>query len=241
MFPLKDATEHDPTCGGYGFLDSTDNGVTFHPGIDFNALGPGDADLGAPVVAMALMTLEHTQRDELGYGLHQYWKIGEGLYDGAYVLYAHLSGVEHSIPGTTVTRGETVAACGNSGGWRGGHMWAHLHCEVFKEKPPFWGYWPKGRSRIEVEGMYHDPRTVAAYYDTWVSEPVMSEAEHSLIDAVREINIDAAEAEAIVRLVHGLGANHGSIEQWINEIGALKASLAEAQARFDPAAVDRDA
>jgi len=35
MFPQVDSTEHNPTMGGWGYLD--DNGAgCFHPGIDFN-------------------------------------------------------------------------------------------------------------------------------------------------------------------------------------------------------------
>ncbi len=56
----------------------------------------------------------------------------------------------------------------------------------------------------------------------------MSDAEKKLIEAVRELGfID--HAEATIRIVAGLGANEESIEGWINEIGALKAQLEEAQ------------
>lgn len=59
-------------------------------------------------------------------------------------------------------------------------------------------------------------------------EFTMSDAEKKLIEAVRELGfID--HAEATIRIVAGLGANETSIESWINEIGALKAQLEEAQ------------
>jgi N-acetyl-anhydromuramyl-L-alanine amidase AmpD len=56
----------------------------------------------------------------------------------------------------------------------------------------------------------------------------VSDAEKKLIEAVRELGfID--HAESVIRVVAGLGANESSIEGWINEIGALKAQLEEAQ------------
>ena len=44
------------------------------------------------------------------------------------------------------------------------------------------------------------------------------------LDAVRELNF-IEHAESTIRIVAGLGANENSIEQWINEIGAIKSQL----------------
>ena len=56
----------------------------------------------------------------------------------------------------------------------------------------------------------------------------MSDAEKSLIFAVKELNfID--HAESVIRLIAGLNANETSIEAWINEIGALKQQVEDAK------------
>ena len=56
----------------------------------------------------------------------------------------------------------------------------------------------------------------------------MSDAEKSLISAVKELNfID--HAESVIRLISGLNANETSIEAWINEIGALKQQVEDAK------------
>jgi murein DD-endopeptidase MepM/ murein hydrolase activator NlpD len=241
MYPLIDASEHDPECGGYGYLDPTDGGATFHPGIDFNALGPGDADLGAKVVAIAPMRLAKHCVDQYGYGTHQYWTLTEGPYAGATMLIAHLSQVEHVMPDAIVGRGDQIAECGNSGGYRGVKMWAHLHCEFFRGAPPSWGYWPRGVSKDAVEAMYYNPYDVIEAYNNWTEGPVMSNGEHALIDTVRELNMDAGEATEILRVISGLNANHTSITQWIEEIGAWKARVAELEAALNASGVDPNA
>ena len=52
----------------------------------------------------------------------------------------------------------------------------------------------------------------------------VNEQEQKLLDAVRELNF-IEHAESTIRIVAGLGANENSIEQWINEIGAIKSQL----------------
>jgi len=53
---------------------------------------------------------------------------------------------------------------------------------------------------------------------------MLSDAEKSLINAVRELNF-ISNAESVVRLMAGLNANETSVEGWINEIGALRSQL----------------
>lgn len=241
MRPLIDARDSDPTAGGYGWLDLTDGGATYHPGIDYNAFGPGDADLGAPIVAIARMRLECHRYTEVGYGIHQYWRLLEGPFAGAHMLIAHLSEVMYQEVGSEVRRGETIARCGATGGYKGTKMWAHLHVEYFKGVPPFYGYWPKYKTKYDVEDMYHNPEEVVAAYDLWQSEEeTMTQEERDLLEAARASTFGVSESTSIIRLVSALGANLGSITGWINEIGALKEALAQAQASYDPTAQDKD-
>lgn len=232
MFPQIDSTEHNPTMGGWGYLD--DNGAScFHPGIDFNSGGGGNADCGAPVVAITDQTLMAHIVDLTGFGLHQWWRLDAGPYAGAYVHYCHLSDSTYTEIGTTAKRTQPIAAVGRSGGWE----YCHLHFEVSREQPPHWRYWPKGQAREAVAAQYHDPIIVAHAYDAWAEtyrEDDVTPELQAIAEALTETGYPASEVPDLLRAVKAWNANSASLAGWIEEIGALKARVAELEASVTP-------
>ena len=233
MFPQIDSTEHNPSMGGWGYLD--DNGAgCFHPGIDFNSGAGGNADCGAPVVAITAQTLVAHVIDTTGFGLHQWWRLDAGPYAGCFVHYCHLSEALFTDIGTTATRGQAIAAVGRSGGWE----YCHLHFEVSREQPPHWRYWPKGQAREAVAAQYYDPITVAHAYDAWAErhqEDDVTPEIKAIADALAETGYPASEVPDLIRAVKAWSANSASLGAWIEEIGALKARVAELEAAAAPA------
>ena len=228
MYPQVDSTEHNPTMGGWGYLD--DNGAgCFHPGIDFNSGAGGNADCGAPVVAITTQTLVAHVVDITGFGLHQWWQLDDGPHSGAYVHYCHLSEATYTEVGTIAKRGQTIAAVGRSGGWE----YCHLHFEVSRERPPHWRYWPKGQAREAVAAQYYDPILVARAYDSWATEHQeddMTPEMKAVADALAETGYPASELPALIKAVKAWSANSASLAEWIVEIGALRARVAELEA-----------
>ena len=55
----------------------------------------------------------------------------------------------------------------------------------------------------------------------------LNHEEMQLILSLREVGYPAVEAEALIKLFSGLGANAQSVEGWINKIGALEQQLKE--------------
>lgn len=228
MYPQVDSTEHNPTMGGWGYLD--DNGAgCFHPGIDFNSGAGGNADCGAPVVAITTQTLVAHVVDITGFGLHQWWQLDDGPHSGAYVHYCHLSEATYTEVGTIAKRGQPIAAVGRSGGWE----YCHLHFEVSRERPPHWRYWPKGQAREAVAAQYYDPILVARAYDSWAAEHKeddMTPEMKAVADALAETGYPASELPALIKAVKAWSANSASLAEWIVEIGALRARVAELEA-----------
>jgi murein DD-endopeptidase MepM/ murein hydrolase activator NlpD len=233
VFPQIDATKANPTMGGWGYLD--DNGAScFHPGIDFNSHQGGNADCGAPVVAITDQTLVAHIVDLTGFGLHQWWRLDAGPYAGAYVHYCHLSDATYTEIGTTAKRTQPIAAVGRSGGWE----YCHLHFEVSREQPPHWRYWPKGQAREAVAAQYHDPIIVAHAYDAWAEthqEADVTPELKAIAEALTETGYPASEVPDLLRAVKAWSANSASLAGWIEEIGALKARVAELEAVAPPA------
>ena len=232
MFPQIDSTAHNPTMGGWGYLD--DNGSCFHPGIDFNSGAGGNADCGAPVVAITDQTLMAHVVDLTGFGLHQWWRLDAGPYAGAYVHYCHLSNATYTEVGTTAKRTQPIAAVGRSGGWE----YCHLHFEVSREQPPHWRYWPKGQAREVVAAHYPDPIIVAHAYDAWAEthlEDDVTPELKAIAEALTETGYPASEVPDLLRAVKAWNANSASLAGWIEEIGALKARVAELEAVAPPA------
>ena len=234
MFPQIDSTEHNPTMGGFGWLEWNNAGC-FHPGIDFNSGGGGNADCGAPVVAITDQTLVAHVVDTTGFGLHQWWRLDAGPYSGCYVHYCHLSAATYTEIGATAKRTQPIAAVGRSGGWD----YCHLHFEVSRNQPPHWRYWPKGQAREAVAAQYYDPIIVAHGYDAW-AETHQEDADvtpelKAIADALAETGYPASEVPDLLRAVKAWSANSASLAGWIEEIGALKARVAELEASAPPA------
>jgi murein DD-endopeptidase MepM/ murein hydrolase activator NlpD len=238
MFPQKDATDGNPFMGGFEFLEWNNAGC-FHPGVDFNSGNGGNADCGSPVVAIAPMRLARHIEAATGYGLHQYWELTDGPYVGCYVLYAHLASTVTHREGDEVPRGGLVGTVGRSGGWD----YCHLHFEVHREKPPVWGYWPKGQAREAVAAQYHDPVAVCTAYDRWATEDVdmTSTEEKGVLHAIQDTAYPVTEVPDLIRAASTWGANAASLGGWIEEIGALKARVAELEAALSAAGVDPNA
>ena len=228
MFPQADSTEHNPTMGGFAWLEWNNAGC-FHPGIDFNSGGGGNADCGAPVVAITDQTLVAHIVDATGFGLHQWWRLDAGPFAGSYVHYCHLSAATYTEIGTTAKRTQPIAAVGRSGGWD----YCHLHFEVSREQPPHWRYWPKGQAREAVAAQYHDPIVVAHGYDAWAEihqEDDVTPELQAIADVLTETGYPASEVPDLIRAVKAWSANSASLTAWIEEIGALKSRVAELEA-----------
>lgn len=231
MLPLRDASLLDPTRGGFGYLQ--DNGAgCFHPGVDLNAGDGAQGDCGADVVAFWDMSLVVTVDEATGFGLHQWWRLLGGDYDGHYVHFCHLMQVAHRADGMLVARGDVIGKCGRSGGWE--HC--HLHLEVRKDAPPHWSYWPKGERKAAVASAYVDPVEVCARYDRLAGERAerVKPDLGPLLDTIGSTGYPVGEACRLIQVAHVLGANADSVDGWVNEIGALRAEVARLTALVGP-------
>jgi len=238
MFPLIDARQNNPTMGGYDFGEWSTYSNQFHPGLDFNAGAGGDGDVGMWLVVVCKSALRASEETARGYGKHQWWEILEGPHVGSWIHYCHANSFVHSEIGTIADRGDKIGECGKSGG----QQFAHLHFEVKKDKPQNWGYWGGGLSKDQMLATYTSPLDFCNDYDNYVPTEeskgeyeMLSDAEKSLINTVRELNF-IGNAESVLRLMAGLNANETSVESWINEIGALRSQLVpatESTAEYD--------
>lgn len=238
MFPLINAKEENPTMGGYEFGEWSTYSNQFHPGLDFNAGAGGDGDIGMSLVAVCAIALRANEETARGYGKHQWWEVLEGPHVGSWLHYCHGNSFVHSEIGTVAHRGDHIGECGKSGG----QQFAHLHFEIKKEKPQNWGYWGGGLTKEQMFSSYTNPLDFCRDYDNYVPTEeqkgeydMLSDAEKSLINTVRELNF-IGNAESVIRLMSGLNANETSVESWINEIGALKSQLVpavEAETPYD--------
>jgi hypothetical protein len=140
-----------------------------------------------------------------------------------------LSDATYTEIGTTAKRTQPIAAVGRSGGWE----YCHLHFEVSREQPPHWRYWPKGQAREAVAAQYHDPIIVAHAYDAWAETHLEADVTPELkaiAEALIETGYPASEVPDLLRAVKAWSANSASLAGWIEEIGALKARVAELEA-----------
>ena len=154
--PLQGLSDNDVLQGGYGFLDVTDGGATFHPGADLNTAGGCDSDLGNEVVAVLGGVIEAVLpwNGASGEGNHLWYRVTSDLAPGpTWVHYDHLGGFAVA-EGDVVTAGQLVGWCNKTGGW----SCAHLHTELVKGAPPngYW-MWPYGWTREQVEDVYYEP------------------------------------------------------------------------------------
>ena len=157
--PLQGLNPADVTQGGYGWLDKTDGGATFHCGVDLNAGGSCNADEGvlvvaplAAVVRAALWWDGYTS----GEGNHLWLELDDPLAPApTWVHFDHLQRID-VVEGQRLVAGEPVARAGRTGGWD----CAHLHTELLPAAPAqgYW-QWPYGWSKGQVEAAYYSPST----------------------------------------------------------------------------------
>jgi hypothetical protein len=185
--PLAGLDGASPLLGGYGWLDLTDNGATFHCGVDLNSAPPGasggcNADLGLPVVAMLDGVIEAClpwDGYRPGEGNHLWYRLDSALAPApTWIHQDHLQSFAVRA-GERVVAGQVIGACGSSGGWD----CAHLHTELLPAAPEH-GYWqwPYGWSRAQVEAAYYAPR------DWW---------------AAASAKVQGAPEEAVVAILSG--------------------------------------
>lgn len=145
VYPLAGINPANPTLGGFGYLDWNSYpgyaGDAFHPGIDFNAGGWGDADCGNEVYALAdgivVAVLDHTS----SYGEHVW--IAHPAYNNRHSHYCHLQQAFVSV-GDTTAKGQVIGLCGKSAKGRAVWPYCHTHTEVMRAAPPNnqWDFWP---------------------------------------------------------------------------------------------------
>lgn len=155
-WPLQGTDSANPLQGGFGFGDRTDLGATFHPGVDGNAGGVCQADLGLPCVApcdgvvVAVLDWDGVTRGE---GRHLWAYLDDPrVVAPAWMHWDHLQSF-HCAEGQRFTGGQLLATCGDSGGW----PCAHLHLELAKQRPGSWWQWPRGWSLAQMEAAYYRP------------------------------------------------------------------------------------
>ena len=154
--PLQGLNPNDVLQGGYGWLDRTDGGATYHPGLDLNSGGSCNADEGLPCVApLAGIARASLWSDgSPGEGNHVWLELDDPMLPGPTWLHNdHLQVIAVS-PGQRLVPGQPYGLCGRTGGWD----CAHAHVELLKGPPAHgWYQWPYGWSREAVEANYYDP------------------------------------------------------------------------------------
>jgi hypothetical protein len=155
--PLAELNINNPLQGGYAFCDLTDNGHTYHPGVDLNAGHECNADEGLSVVAMMDGVIKATfQWDGTtsGEGNHLWYQLTDPLRPGeTWVHYDHLQRIDVG-ENEEVSAGTVIALCGRTGGW----PCAHVHTELLPGPPRGgWWQWPYNWSLEDVQREYYDP------------------------------------------------------------------------------------
>jgi hypothetical protein len=155
--PLQGLNPADVTQGGYGWLDITDGGATYHCGVDLNSGGSCSADEGVLVVApLAAVVRAAILWDgvSMGEGSHVWLELDDDLAPGpTWVHFDHLQRIDCQV-GQRLAPGELVGHCGRSGGWD----CAHLHTELLPAAPEDgWWQWPYGWPLERVLNSYYEP------------------------------------------------------------------------------------
>ena len=123
--PLQGLDPANARMGGYGFLDKTDGGATFHPGVDLNS-GSGDcnSDEGAGVVApLAGVVRAVLSTATSGEGNHVWLELDDWALPGPTWMHVdHLLAVD-VYEGQRLSPGERFAPVRAHRGW----SCAHLH------------------------------------------------------------------------------------------------------------------
>lgn len=129
--PLAFADGFDFPVGapdGAGYYDAQPFGTDFHLGGDWNGVGGGDSDRGAPVTAIADGAV--TFAVDVGGGWGNVVRIAHRIRDAGgdrlvESLYAHLDRIDVAV-GQRVRRGAPIGTIGDAHG----QYLAHLHLEL---------------------------------------------------------------------------------------------------------------
>jgi murein DD-endopeptidase MepM/ murein hydrolase activator NlpD len=147
----------------HGYVDAQPFGVNLHLGEDWNALGASEADLGAPVTAVAHGRV--TAVGHRGPGWGQVVRVAHRVRDGAEdrvveSFYAHLDAMEVEV-GEVVLRGQRLGTIGDADGAYGPHLHFELRARV--GLPDGLGYGDPPRYRLDPSDFIRDrrPRRVA--------------------------------------------------------------------------------
>jgi hypothetical protein len=155
--PLQGLNPANVLMGGYGWLDKTDGGATYHPGLDLNSGSGCNADEGALVVAPLAGVVRATlfwNGYSAGEGNHVWVELDDPCLPGPTWWHTdHLQSISVGL-GQRLVPGQPIGPCGRSGGWD----CAHAHTELLTG-PPYYGWyqWPYGWSRAQVEANYWNP------------------------------------------------------------------------------------
>lgn len=186
---------------GYRFAQRDELG-RFHPGVDFNGPGVGDADQGIPVrsIGPGVVTFVGLGYNS-GWGNHVYVKHDMAAYFKAqgvempswcpaavWTHYAHLQDGSVGVKvGQTVTGDTVIGKNGHTGSNPKGRSWtAHLHWEVRKRPLGVNYYPPKAVSAQDFNGMYFDPEEFVADVNKWV------EAKKAAVPTQNDVIAEAA-------------------------------------------------
>lgn len=131
----------------------------WHTGIDLNVGGLyGNQDAGKPVRAVAAGKAVYCAYRTAGGDWGPVVVIEHRLANGTlfWTRYAHLGNVTVKV-GEIVQAGQQIAVIGLPSNW-GVNMFAHLHFDWMRVRPPTWSHWPKRDGpKSEVTGIYDDP------------------------------------------------------------------------------------
>lgn len=152
--PLEGLNPNNVLMGGYGWLSITDQGATYHPGLDLNSGSSCNSDEGAQVVSPLAGIVRSVLYAPSGEGNHIWVELDDPCLPGPTFWHTdHLLRVDVSV-GQRLTPGQPIGTCGRTGGWD----CAHAHTELLKGAPStgYW-QWPYGWPRSRVEAEYWNP------------------------------------------------------------------------------------
>lgn len=184
--PLQGLNPDNILQGGYGWLDKTDGGMTYHPGMDLNSGGSCNADEGLAVVAPLaglVRAVLFWNGSSQGEGNHVWVELDDPCLPGPTWWHTdHLQRIDVGV-GQRLPPGGAIGTCGRTGGWD----CAHAHTELLTGPPKDgWWQWPYGWSRASVEAAYWSPNSwwyaAKALVLAEGGEPVPPEAVKAMTD-----------------------------------------------------------
>lgn len=211
--PLQGLAANDVTQGGYRFLDLTDGGHTYHPGVDLNSGGSCNADAGLPVVApLAAIIRKLLPWDgwSSGEGNHLWLEVASADAPGpTWIHFDHLAAFA-VVEGQRVGAGELIGYAGASGNWD----CAHLHTEFLPAPPPDgWWTWPYGWTVAQVEEAYYRP---SAWWNA-ASAKVQGATEEAIVAILSGAQSAALQAAVWGRYWNAAAADHAIESSWREE------------------------